>query len=214
MLAPTSYRATGGPPRPLDGRVQQPQLLAGRWLLADLAGAQAVHACQEAVHAVHAPRVPHLQAGCQGTVGLTHKTKVGSGHVGIPSCWRGRAPVPRSRRCATRTLSCTQSAPGTFIPGSDRRRTPRPPSRPRRALVSRSGPRNISYRRRLSAPYAATTSSGLTTLPRLLLILCARAATRTPGSARSTKPPPAFSTSASGTLRRRARCPASGRLRQ
>ena len=32
---------------------------------------------------------------------------------------------------------------------------------------------NISYRRSASAPYARTTSSGLTTLPRDLAIFCA-----------------------------------------
>ena len=62
------------------------------------------------------------------------------------------------------------------------------------------GPMNISYKRRLSAPYMVTTSSGLTTFPRLLLILCARDETRTSGSVRSTNPAPFFSTSSSFTL--------------
>mmetsp|Transcript_20064 Transcript_20064/g.31617 ORF Transcript_20064/g.31617 Transcript_20064/m.31617 type:complete len:206 (-) Transcript_20064:2349-2966(-) len=37
-------------------------------------------------------------------------------------------------------------------------------------LVASRGPMNISYRRRASAPDSCTTSSGLTTFPRLLLI--------------------------------------------
>uniref|UniRef100_A0A0A9EIG3 EMB2369 (EMBRYO DEFECTIVE 2369) n=1 Tax=Arundo donax TaxID=35708 RepID=A0A0A9EIG3_ARUDO len=36
---------------------------------------------------------------------------------------------------------------------------------------SLNGPMNISYKRRESAPYSETTSSGLMTFPRLLLIL-------------------------------------------
>ena len=67
-------------------------------------------------------------------------------------------------------------------------------------LVSLSGPMNISYSRRLSAPYMVTTSSGLTTFPRLLLILCARDDTLTLGCSRSTYPLPFFSTSASSIL--------------
>eukprot|EP00955_Chlamydomonas_euryale_P100820 365306-Chlamydomonas_euryale.AAC.12 len=55
-----------------------------------------------------------------------------------------------------------------------------------RTLVSRSGPMNISYNLRLSAPNCVTTSSGLITLPRDLLILCARADTRTDASDLST----------------------------
>ncbi len=39
-------------------------------------------------------------------------------------------------------------------------------------FMASSGPRNIRYRRSESAPYAAITSSGLTTLPRLLDIFC------------------------------------------
>src|SRR6516162_4803234 len=41
-------------------------------------------------------------------------------------------------------------------------------------FVASSGPMNISYSRRLSAPYSLTTSSGLMTLPRALDILSAR----------------------------------------
>ncbi|MNL68627.1 hypothetical protein D3C87_1933790 [compost metagenome] len=33
-------------------------------------------------------------------------------------------------------------------------------------MAASRGPMNISYRRRVSAPYSLTTSSGLTTLPR------------------------------------------------
>lgn len=45
-----------------------------------------------------------------------------------------------------------------------------------------------------------TVGRALTTLPLLLLILCARALTRTAGSALSTKPSPRFSTSPAETL--------------
>ena len=47
---------------PLDGRMQQAQLLARGRVRTELAGAHAEHARQEAVHAVHAARVPHLNA--------------------------------------------------------------------------------------------------------------------------------------------------------
>ena len=69
-----------------------------------------------------------------------------------------------------------------------------------RTFASRRGPMNISYSRRESAPLEATTASGLTTLPRLLLILWALALTRTLGSALSTKSVPSFCTSAGSTL--------------
>ena len=47
------------------------------------------------------------------------------------------------------------------------------PSTPRmlQGLVASSGPMNISYSRRLSAPYSSTTLFGLMTLPRALDIL-------------------------------------------
>mmetsp|Transcript_19399 Transcript_19399/g.65938 ORF Transcript_19399/g.65938 Transcript_19399/m.65938 type:complete len:344 (+) Transcript_19399:1132-2163(+) len=67
-------------------------------------------------------------------------------------------------------------------------------------LVSVSGPMNISYRRSESAPKRSTTSSGFTTLPLLLLILYARAATSTEGSALRTYPVPFFSTSSAPTF--------------
>lgn len=53
---------------------------------------------------------------------------------------------------------------------------------------------NISYRRRESAPYSETTSSGLTTFPLLLLILWARAIKRILGLSFSTKESPYFLT--------------------
>ena len=54
---------------------------------------------------------------------------------------------------------------------------------------------NISYSRRESAPNSFTTSSGFTTFPLLLLILWARADTRTEGSDLRTYPSPFLSTS-------------------
>ena len=51
---------------------------------------------------------------------------------------------------------------------------------------------NISYSRSESAPYSATTASGLTTLPRLLDILYARLSSRMLGSSPSTKLSPCF----------------------
>lgn len=57
-----------------------------------------------------------------------------------------------------------------------------------------NGPMNISYRRRESAPYSETTSSGLTTFPLLLLILWARAIKRILGLSFSTKESPYFLT--------------------
>jgi hypothetical protein len=53
---------------------------------------------------------------------------------------------------------------------------------------------NISYNLRESAPYSETTSSGFTTFPLLLLILCARAINRILGSPFSTKESPDFIT--------------------
>ena len=49
-----------------------------------------------------------------------------------------------------------------------RSRKPRTPLTPSmlQGLTASSGPMNISYSRRESAPYSRTTSSGLTTLPR------------------------------------------------
>lgn len=49
------------------------------------------------------------------------------------------------------------------------------------------GPINISYKRRESAPYSETTSSGFTTFPLLLLILWARAINRISGLSFNTK---------------------------
>ena len=55
-------------------------------------------------------------------------------------------------------------------------------------MVSLSGPINISYSLSESAPNSETTSSGLTTFPLDLLILCARALTWTCGSEASARP--------------------------
>ena len=57
-----------------------------------------------------------------------------------------------------------------------------------------NGPMNISYRRRESAPYSETTSSGFTTFPLLLLILWARATKRIFGLSFRTKESPDFKT--------------------
>lgn len=57
-----------------------------------------------------------------------------------------------------------------------------------------NGPMNISYKRRESAPYCETTSSGLTTFPLLLLILCARLIKRIEGLSFSTNESPDFVT--------------------
>ena len=54
-------------------------------------------------------------------------------------------------------------------------------------LTASSGPMNISYSRKLSAPYSATITSGLITLPRAFDILCARASMRTAGFGREHK---------------------------
>mmetsp|Transcript_13574 Transcript_13574/g.49358 ORF Transcript_13574/g.49358 Transcript_13574/m.49358 type:complete len:271 (+) Transcript_13574:666-1478(+) len=62
-------------------------------------------------------------------------------------------------------------------------------------LVSLSGPINISYKRSESAPNSSTISSGLITLPRLLLILYARESTLTVGSPFKTHPALVVSTS-------------------
>ena len=67
-------------------------------------------------------------------------------------------------------------------------------------LVSCNGPRNISYKRNESAPYLYTTSSGLTTLPRLLLILCFWVVIRASGCCNQTSLSPFFSTSAGSSL--------------
>lgn len=55
-------------------------------------------------------------------------------------------------------------------------------------MVSRSGPINISYSLSESAPNSSTTSSGLTTLPLDLLILCALALTLMAGSEERARP--------------------------
>ncbi len=124
MLAPTSYPATGGPPRPLDGGVQQAQLLARRRLLAHLAGAHAVHARQEAVHAVHTPRVPHLPAARQGPVGF-HRQDEGS---------KQGVSVPRPAGAAALWVRTAGAMPNVPCPtGATRNaalgRLPRPPGR-------------------------------------------------------------------------------------
>ncbi len=60
--------------------------------------------------------------------------------------------TPRAQACST---------PGVSFKGCVRQ----PNAVLSRTLVSRSGPMNISYKRRESAPKSATTSSGLITLP-------------------------------------------------
>ena len=110
------------------------------------------------------------------------------------------------RICSALGAASDTDAPAPACASNSRHARPRKRCTPStlrvlHTLVSRSGPINISYRRSESAPasrlvrrtcggadrarvpYALTTSSGLTTLPRLLLILCALAATRTEGSA-------------------------------
>lgn len=73
-------------------------------------------------------------------------------------------------------------------------------------LVSCKGPRNISYRRKESAPYLYTTSSGLMTLPRLLLILCFCAVTSASGCCDHINLSPFFSTSAESSLHSHPSC--------
>ncbi len=148
MLAPTSYPATGGPPRPLDGGVQQAQLLAGRRLLADLAGAHAVHARQEAVHAVHTPRVPHLPAARQGPVGFTDRTR--GQHRAF--WYRVSLAQPRSgseQQAPCHTYPALQAQPAmphsvdSHEPPAGHRLARNGMRQPRRALASRIGPMNI-----------------------------------------------------------------------
>mmetsp|Transcript_10543 Transcript_10543/g.30015 ORF Transcript_10543/g.30015 Transcript_10543/m.30015 type:complete len:207 (+) Transcript_10543:667-1287(+) len=104
------------------------------------------------------------------------------------------------------TFICSVVASTSSTP-SDRRRQARArkrwtPSTPLvfQTFVSRRGPMNISYNRRESAPYLSTTSSGLMTLPRLLLILWALADTLTSGLAFSTGPLGVASQSASSSF--------------
>mmetsp|Transcript_31713 Transcript_31713/g.68639 ORF Transcript_31713/g.68639 Transcript_31713/m.68639 type:complete len:200 (-) Transcript_31713:134-733(-) len=109
-------------------------------------------------------------------------------HEWIARSWSFVAPPPPSSTPFSRkrhTLARNLYTPSTL--------------RVLHTLVSLNGPMNISYRRSESAPYAATTSSGLTTLPRLLLILWARAFTSTLGSSLSTYPCPFLTTWDSGT---------------
>eukprot|EP00982_Pelagococcus_subviridis_P002037 15753-Pelagococcus_subviridis.AAC.2 len=115
-----------------------------------------------------------------------------------------RIPSVSSVTFATHLLisfSCASSADSSEMSPSNSRcaraRNREHPSTPFvcHTLVSRRGPMNISYRRSESAPYASTISSGLTTFPRDLDILCARAFTLIFSSAARTNPSPFFATS-------------------
>ncbi len=73
----------------------------------------------------------------------------------------------------TAAFSVVISARSSTIIRQTRSRKPRTPLTPvmLQGLTASSGPMNISYSRSESAPYWATTWSGLTTLPRLFDIL-------------------------------------------
>ncbi len=191
-------------PHLFDGCVQEAQLLARGRLVRDPGVKQAVRARQEAVHPLYAARAPHLLSmrtcarrhGRQGG-GAQALWAPAQGARQADTCmracgFRSTVPTPSKRRkgeggqgASLQTVHLAR--PSSLCSGGDggcrRRRSNNPsPSRPRPSpspvlptLVSLSGPMNSSYSRRLSAPNWFTTSSGLITLPRLLLILCARA---------------------------------------
>ena len=94
-------------------------------------------------------------------------------------------------------LSCIASARSSMIIRHTRSRKPRTPLTPSmlQGLTASSGPMNISYSRRASAPYSCTTWSGLTTLPRLFDILYARFSRRGHSDRLGTNVSPRFSPS-------------------
>ena len=162
----THYPPPPTPAHLLDALVQQAQLVCGGCFVHQRQlGDQAVDAGQEAVHPLHALGGPHLQGSQAGT----------------PSQQLKRGLARKRKPC----LPAPHCCPSTRAEGSRQ-----PTMQPHRArpptLVSLRGPMNISYRRSESAPYCHTTSSGLMTLPRLLLILWAREETLTAGSDLST----------------------------
>mmetsp|Transcript_14672 Transcript_14672/g.62953 ORF Transcript_14672/g.62953 Transcript_14672/m.62953 type:complete len:258 (-) Transcript_14672:1835-2608(-) len=170
------------------------------------------------------PSMPHSSSERCGAYGPSSSTKGSSVFRGFSShlvaaltnsiiaamAVLKRMPSVSSVTFATHALialSCSSEGSASVIfAGSNRRyaraRNREHPSTPLvcHTFVSRSGPMNISYRRSESAPNSSTTSSGFTTFPRDLDILCARADTLTDSSEASTYPSPFLVTSSAAIL--------------
>lgn len=130
----------------LDGLVQQAQLVGAGWRVAQrLLCDQAVHSGQEAVHALHTLGGPHLHCLCG-------ERKEGTFEAGAGDPAAAQGPLHCAPAALLNTCDSTSARGGHWV------QTQQPTQAQLAAptLVSRRGPMNISYSRRLSAPYCHT----------------------------------------------------------